>query len=79
MRPPSTRTHALLTLAEAIIHENAARKSARGALDFDDLIARTVRLLSRADAAWVLYKLDQGIDHILVDEAQDTSERSGGS
>ena len=68
------RTHALLTLADAIIQENEARKSARGALDFDDLIARTARLLSRADAAWVLYKLDQGIDHILVDEAQDTSE-----
>ncbi|MCP8938821.1 double-strand break repair helicase AddA [Alsobacter sp. SYSU M60028] len=68
------RTHALLTLAEAVIQDNEARKSARGALDFDDLIARTARLLSRADAAWVLYKLDQGIDHILVDEAQDTSE-----
>jgi ATP-dependent helicase/nuclease subunit A len=24
-------------------------------------------------AAWVLYRLDGGIDHILVDEAQDTS------
>ncbi len=27
----------------------------------------------RPDAAWVLYKLDGGIDHILVDEAQDTA------
>ena len=24
-------------------------------------------------AAWVLYRLDGGIDHILIDEAQDTS------
>ena len=49
-------------------------KSARGFLDFNDLINRTVRLLARQDVGpWVQYKLDQGIDHILVDEAQDTS------
>ena len=48
-------------------------KSLRGMLDFADLIERTQSLLSRADAAWVHYKLDAGIDHILVDEAQDTS------
>ena len=45
----------------------------RGALDFDDLIDKTRRLLARGDAAWVLYKLDRGIDHVLVDEAQDTN------
>src|SRR5262249_19703582 len=44
------------------------------ALDYDDLIARTLHLLSRAGAAaWVMYKIDGGIDHILVDEAQDTN------
>ncbi|MEM9618607.1 MAG: double-strand break repair helicase AddA [Pseudomonadota bacterium] len=48
-------------------------KTARAALDFDDLIHRTRRLFSQASSAWVMYKLDQGIDHILVDEAQDTS------
>ncbi|MDO5603803.1 MAG: double-strand break repair helicase AddA [Paracoccus sp. (in: a-proteobacteria)] len=51
-----------------------ARKSAAGWLDFDDLITRTGALLSEATMAqWVLFRLDGGIDHILVDEAQDTS------
>ena len=49
-------------------------KRARGFLDFNDLIMRTSALLKRPDAGpWVQYKLDQGIDHVLVDEAQDTS------
>ncbi len=51
------------------------RKASEAALDFQDLINRTRALLTRADmAAWVLYKLDGGLDHILVDEAQDTSD-----
>ncbi len=50
------------------------RKRALGHYDFDDLIARSSALLdNKPDAAWVLYKLDGGIDHVLVDEAQDTS------
>lgn len=49
-------------------------KAAQGALDFDDLIQRTRALLTRPGIAqWVLFRLDGGIDHILVDEAQDTS------
>lgn len=67
------RTQALLTLAQAVLARIEAVKRARGALDFDDLVERTLTLLERADAAWVLYKLDAGIDHLLVDEAQDTS------
>jgi len=67
-------TAALLTLADRMIGGYEQAKKARGALDFDDLVARTVDLLSRSDAAaWVQYKLDKGIDHVLVDEAQDTS------
>ena len=51
-----------------------AAKSARGWLDFDDLIRLTRQLLGVSSVAqWVLFKLDGGIDHILVDEAQDTS------
>lgn len=51
-----------------------ARKASRALLDFDDMIDRSRRLLADpATAAWVLWKLDGGIDHILVDEAQDTS------
>ena len=51
-----------------------AAKARRGWLDFDDLIRLARRLLgSSAVAQWVLFKLDGGIDHILIDEAQDTS------
>ncbi|MBW3617188.1 MAG: double-strand break repair helicase AddA [Proteobacteria bacterium] len=67
-------TVAALTLAMAYQVAYAETKRLGGALDFADLIARTRALLTeRADAAWVLYKLDGGIDHILVDEAQDTA------
>jgi ATP-dependent helicase/nuclease subunit A len=65
---------AALTLAEAAHAEYARAKRSRGVLDYDDLIAETLRLLERREAAsWVLYKLDGGLDHILIDEAQDTS------
>ena len=67
-------TRAALTIADWLIERYERLKSARGFLDFNDLISRTVALLSREDAgAWVQYKLDKGIDHILLDEAQDTS------
>jgi len=67
-------TMALVRLASAVRERYVAAKAARAVLDFDDLIVRTVSLLSGQDmTAWVLYKLDGGIDHILVDEAQDTS------
>jgi ATP-dependent helicase/nuclease subunit A len=68
------RTVSLLTVLSEILDAYARAKAARGVLDFADLIERTRSLLSRSDARWVLYKLDSGIDHILVDEAQDTSE-----
>lgn len=52
----------------------AHEKQLRGWLDFEDLILKTRDLLNTpAVAEWVLYRLDGGIDHILVDEAQDTS------
>ena len=43
------------------------------ACDYDDLIERTLTLLENVNSAWVHYKLDRGIDHVLIDEAQDTS------
>lgn len=67
-------TRAALTIADWLIARYEQVKRGRGFLDFNDLIVRTVNLLARADAGpWVQYKLDQGIDHILLDEAQDTS------
>ena len=67
-------TGALLTMFDAILTHYEAAKARRGLLDFEDLIQKTASLLLRAEAAqWVLYKLDRGLDHILVDEAQDTN------
>jgi ATP-dependent helicase/nuclease subunit A len=64
----------VLVLAAAYIEAYRLEKAFAGALDFADLIDKTKDLLvERADAAWVLFKLDGGIDHVLVDEAQDTA------
>jgi ATP-dependent helicase/nuclease subunit A len=68
------RTAALLAIAVEIIARYRAEKDRSGLLDYDDLIDKTRALLDRVDAAWVHYKLDLGIDHLLIDEAQDTSE-----
>ncbi|HEX5377595.1 MAG TPA: double-strand break repair helicase AddA [Phenylobacterium sp.] len=66
-------THALV-LADAYLTAYRIEKEMAGGLDFADLIEKTVKLTAHAPAAaWVLYKLDGGIDHILVDEAQDTA------
>ncbi|MFZ0269828.1 double-strand break repair helicase AddA [Caulobacter sp.] len=63
-----------LRLAALYVTSHQIEKDARGALDFADLIDKTkVLLTEKVDAAWVLYKLDGGIDHILLDEAQDTA------
>lgn len=68
------RSLALVNLSGSIFKRYEELKLARGVLDFEDLINKTLELVTRSDARWVLYKLDSGIDHILVDEAQDTSE-----
>jgi ATP-dependent helicase/nuclease subunit A len=68
------RTLALHAFARPYLAALDAAKTARGLVDFDDLIWRSRALLTDpAVAQWVLFKLDGGIDHILVDEAQDTS------
>lgn len=65
-------TRDLFILGTTVVAEYQSLKLARAALDFDDLIFLTCALLE-GSAEWVLYKLDGGIDHILVDEAQDTN------
>ncbi len=63
-----------INLALAYIQLYDGAKATLRALDFGDLIERTHELLTvRADAAWVLFKLDGGLDHVLLDEAQDTA------
>ncbi len=68
------QTAALHRFAALFLPAYDAAKAERGLVDFDDLITRTARLLAAPGLAdWVLYKLDGGIEHILVDEAQDTA------
>lgn len=68
------KTHALHQFAAAFLPALESRKTQRGWLDFDDLILRARDLLTDPSVSqWVLFKLDGGVDHILVDEAQDTS------
>jgi len=70
----AAKTYALDQFAHRFLDHYANAKRLRGLLDFDDLIARTNALLMDPSVAtWVLYRLDGGISHILVDEAQDTS------
>jgi ATP-dependent helicase/nuclease subunit A len=69
------RTGALVTIAADVIGRYAREKERRALLDYDDLIGKTLELFARSSAAWVLYKLDLGIDHVLIDEAQDTSPK----
>ena len=67
-------TEAAIRLASAIGERYARAKRVAAGLDFDDLILKTRDLLeAEGGAGWALYKLDAGIDHILVDEAQDTN------
>jgi ATP-dependent helicase/nuclease subunit A len=69
------RTRALVTIAKEVIDRYQMEKERRALLDYDDLIDHTLALFKNVSAAWVLYKLDLGIDHILIDEAQDTSPK----
>ena len=69
------RSVALLTVADAVLRRYHDEKARRGLLDYEDLIDKTLALLTSIDAAWVHYKLDLGIDHLLIDEAQDTSSK----
>jgi ATP-dependent helicase/nuclease subunit A len=69
------RSRALLHIASAVAEKYRREKQERGLLDYDDLIDKALDMLRRTASGWVHYKLDQGVDHILVDEAQDTSPR----
>ena len=65
---------AIARFADGFLGHYAREKRQRGVLDYDDLILATRGLLTRPGIdAWVLFKLDGGIDHVLIDEAQDTS------
>ena len=67
-------TLAIARLGEALNHAYETRKRLHAQLDYDDLVLKALDLLHRPGIApWVLFKLDGGLDHILIDEAQDTN------
>ncbi len=67
-------TAALAKLGGAVLAAYERHKEARALLDYDDLVLKSRDLLLRPGVApWVLFKLDGGLDHILIDEAQDTN------
>ncbi len=67
-------TNALFQIGQKIINRYQDLKEKSGVLDYDDLIMKTLALLKQEGIApWVLFKLDGGLDHILIDEAQDTN------
>ena len=66
-------TTAFYEILHRLLLDYTHRKASSASLDFDDLIVGAQSLFKNIDAEWVMYKLDHGIDHILIDEAQDTS------
>ncbi|MGY9035331.1 MAG: double-strand break repair helicase AddA [Rhodobacterales bacterium] len=70
------KTNTLHLFSVKFLETLERKKEIRGLLDFDDLIHKTINLLKNPTFAnYILYRLDGGIDHILVDEAQDNSPK----
>jgi len=69
---------ALFAIGAPVLRRYQAAKEIAGLLDYDDLIAGTRKLLDNPGSAWVMYKLDDGLDHILLDEAQDSNPEQWG-
>jgi ATP-dependent helicase/nuclease subunit A len=66
-------SHFLSLYSQAFLKTYETLKTEESLLDYEDLILKSVALLKNPGCHWVLYKLDGGLDHILLDEAQDTS------
>ncbi|WP_043339526.1 double-strand break repair helicase AddA [Belnapia moabensis] len=71
-------TGALLALAAPVLDRSRARQRQAGLLGYGDLIDHVRRILQDPGSAWVLYKLDGGLDHVLLDEAQDSNPAQWG-
>lgn len=68
------RSFCVFHIGREIYQQYQLLKSQRNSLDYEDLIEKTIDLLGYEDIApWILYKLDGGIEHLLIDEAQDTN------
>ncbi|MBH69153.1 MAG: double-strand break repair helicase AddA [Rhodospirillaceae bacterium] len=68
------RSESLVVLVKNILKFYEQNKINNSIIDYDDLILITRDLLQKPGIApWVLFKLDGGVDHVLIDEAQDTN------
>ncbi len=68
------RTSSLLGVFKVYVDLYNSEKSKNALLDYNDIINLATNLLSNPNYKdWILFNLDQKIDHILVDEAQDNS------
>ncbi|MDG7052514.1 MAG: UvrD-helicase domain-containing protein [Wolbachia endosymbiont of Alcedoecus sp.] len=68
------RTSSLLKIFKVYVDLYNDEKSKKALLDYNDIIHLATNLLGNPEYKdWVLFNLDQKIDHILVDEAQDNS------
>lgn len=67
-------TKAVMLIADDLATGYQTYKRQNARLDYEDLIVITADMLQKSNVAeWVLFKLDGGISHVLIDEAQDTS------
>lgn len=74
MQDMENYSNLLRNLAKIFLDKYDSYKTQHSLLDYDDLIYLTQLLLTdNAAKNWIAYKLNGGIDHLLVDEAQDTS------
>lgn len=64
---------AFLRICLPVLRLQAQRRQVEGLMDYGGLILRSNDLLRDPGAAWVLFKLDHGLDHLLLDEVQDTA------
>ena len=72
----ASNSRLLLRVGRAYMDELNEVKRRRAVLFYDDLIEQTTRLVRESHGvSWVMYKLDQAIRHVLIDEAQDTDEQ----
>jgi ATP-dependent helicase/nuclease subunit A len=67
-------SEALCVVGQALMQHYIELKHQRGLLDYNDLLYHTYQLLKQPDVCgWIFSKLDVQLQHILLDEAQDTS------
>lgn len=66
-------TAASIVVVDILLRFYSELKSNHNLMDYDDLVLKVLKLFRRPGVApWVLFKLDGGLEHLLVDEAQDT-------